>query len=221
MRQVRKMAQITRFALVGGCLSALVTLGCSSGPTRVLPPSIDADDAGAAAIQQYDSNGDGALSGAELDKVPGIKVPITFPKYDKDGDGSVTAAEIAERIREWQKSRRGIGQSFLCSVYLDGEPLEGAQVKFIPEAFLGGAVKAAVGISNRRGVVRVGIPQEELPDDLKGINGMQLGLFKVEITHPDFNIPAMYNTETTLGEECAHDRRIRSPNDVVFMITSQ
>ncbi len=219
MRQVREMAQITRFALVGGCLSALVTLGCSSGPTRVMPPSIDAGAAGAAAIEQYDSNGDGALSGGELDKVPGIKGQIA--KYDRDGDGSVTAEEITERIGEWQKSRVGIGQSFLCSVFLDGEPLEGAQVKFVPEAFLGGSVKAAVGTSNRRGVVRAGIPQEEMPDNLKGINGMQLGLFKVEITHPDYNIPARYNTETILGEECAHDRRIRSPTDVVFMVQSQ
>ena len=86
---------------------------------------------------------------------------------------------------------------------------------------MGGLVKAAVGTSNRRGVVHVGIPQEEMPDNLKGINGMQLGLFKVEITHPDYSIPARYNTETTLGEECAHDRRIRSPTDVVFMVQSQ
>ena len=220
MRQGKQMTQIRRFTVVCGCLSALVALGCPSGPSRVHPPGIDADAAGLAAIKQYDSNGDEALSGDELLKIPGIK-DEALPKYDKDGDGSVTAAEITERIIEWQESRVGLGQSFLCSVLLDGAPIEGAVVKFVPEDFLGTEVKAAVGTSNSRGVVHVGIPQEDLPEDLKGINGMQLGLFKVEITHPDHNIAAIYNTQTTLGEECAHDRRIRSPTDVVFMMISQ
>src|SRR5438309_11978253 len=79
--------------------------GCSRGPARTLAPEIDADAAAQQAIAMYDTNGDGAISGKELDKCPGIKDALEH--YDIKHDGKIMAAAIAARIREWQESKLG------------------------------------------------------------------------------------------------------------------
>ena len=223
MRQAKNVRQTVLLVVVGGCLSALITPGCSFGPSRVLPPEIDPSGAAAAAILEYDADGDGALSGTELDRVPAIKGKATLFKYDKDSDGTVTAAEISARIEEWKASMTGIGRPFQCTIMLDGKPLEGATVKFIPEAFLGPAVKGGSGKTSGRGTVRVRMSEADLPGDLKGVSGMQLGLFRVVVTHPTKTIASEFTdvSTTPLGEENAHDRRIRSPADVVLNVKSR
>ena len=37
---------------------------------------------------------------------------------------------------------------------------------------------------------------------MRGVYG---GTYKIEITHPNVQVPAKYNTSTTLGEEVARD----------------
>ena len=95
--------------------------------------------------------------------------------------------------------------SFNCSVNYDGKPLEGATVKFIPEPFMGGVVDEASGKTSPEGFAVIAIDQAKLPESQKGINGVRSGFYKVEITHPDKQIPARYNTATELGQEVAND----------------
>ena len=78
-------------------------------------------------------------------------------------------------------------------------------MKYVPEPFLGGAVEEATGVTDASGTAVLAIADEKLPSHLKGISGVRSGFYKVEITHPDKNIPAKYNTETTLGHEIASD----------------
>jgi hypothetical protein len=165
--------------------------GCSNQPARFIPPSIDPTAAGQAALELYDTNHDGAITGAELDQCPGIKSAL--PKYDAGG-GKVTAGSIAARIRQWQESKIGsMGLNVIVS--LDGQELEGATIMFDPEKFLGPDVLQAGGISGPHGMT---------PIRMKEKPGVQLGLYKVRVSKvvgDRETIPAKFNTATTLGIE--------------------
>jgi EF hand domain-containing protein len=181
-----------------------LTTGCNSGPARLQPPGIDADDAAAEALEMYDSDGDGLIAGAELTKANGLQAAMKT--LDTDGDGKVSALEIAARIRSWQASKAGIS-SILCYVTLDGKPLEGATVTFEPESFLGEEVQTAIGPTNFNGVAAPYIPKEKRPTpDMPP--GLQLGFYRVKVSkvvNGQETIPAKYNAETILGQQVAND----------------
>jgi hypothetical protein len=174
-------------------LFVLFFAGCSNQPERFIPPAIDPAAAGQAAIELYDTNHDGAISGAELDQCPGIKNAL--PKYDAGG-GKVTAESIASRIRQWQESKIGsMGLNVIVS--LDGQELEGATILLDPEKFLGAEVLQASGTSGPYGMT---------PIRMKEKTGVQIGLYKVRISKladGKETIPAKYNSATTLGIEVA------------------
>jgi hypothetical protein len=191
---------ISAIRVIRGFTSAFIAAitmflcGCG-GLSTVKPPDVNADEAAAAAIEAYDDDRDGSLSEAELKDLPAL----TIQSADKDSDGKVSADEIAARIRLWSEGETGIS-TFYCNVMLDGQVLAGAEVKLEPEPFLGDAVKPASGVTRPDGGI-LKIDPELLPEDLRMIRGVQPGLYKVRITHPSKNIPARYNTETTLGQE--------------------
>jgi hypothetical protein len=174
--------------------------GCSRGPSRIYPPSIDASAAGVKAMEMYDTNKDGKLSGAELDKCPALKAAMA--QIDTDGDGTITAAKITARIRAWQESKVGRTQ-LTCTVLRNGRPLAGADVKFVPEKFLGDSIKPAEGKTDQNGIATISIPTTDRSDP----PGVALGFYRVEITKAGENVPAQYNTNTTLGHEVSHDAR--------------
>jgi hypothetical protein len=149
---------------------------------------LNPSQAGEAAITQYDSDGDQKLSAAELKGCPGIDIA----KYDTDGDKHVGADEIRARLEAFLK--QGVSRlQFPCVVTLNRGPLSGATVRLVPESFFGGSIQAASGTTDGSGTATLGIED--------GIGGVGPGVYKVEITHPDQNISARYNTETTLGCE--------------------
>lgn len=180
-------------------LALIVMPGCSGKPGRLEPPSIP-DDAGQQAVTTYDANGNGAIDGDELAKVPALKA--TLKRVDANGDGQVSAEEINERINVWRKSRTAITRGE-ATVIRDGRPVSGAVVKLVPESFLGPAVKAAQGTTGPDGNCFLEIARN--PDE----SGVHLGYYRIEITHPapdgKEQIPARYNVETELGEEITSD----------------
>ena len=178
-------------------LLGLSLWGCSDGPDRVHPPSIDANSAGLAAVSQYDANGDGKIGGEELKDAPSLRAAIG--NLDTDGDGAVSAAEVTARVQAWQESRVGLTPA-RCQITFQGQPLAGATVTFEPEEFLGDAIKACVGKTNKQGSTRLSIPNTK-----EGLPGGAPGLYRVKITSAHTKIPAKYNTETTLGAELAND----------------
>jgi hypothetical protein len=174
----------------------------SRGPKRVYPPAIDAKKAGTKAIELFDKNKDGKLSGDELDKCPGLKAAMA--QVDPDGKGEVTADMITARIVAWQNTKLG-RMSLRCSVMHNGEPLPGANVKFVPEPFLGLDQKkyTATGKTDDNGNAMLSLPSlgpAELP-------GVPPGFYRVEVTKEKMKIPAKYNKETTLGQEVALDAK--------------
>lgn len=203
------------------CLLATLAaaLGCSSGPSRVQPPSIDADDAASAAMELYDKDGDGAIAGSELDAASGIKSAMTT--IDGDKDGKVTAEEIAARVEAWQATSFGV-MSMQCSFTMDGKPLDGAAITFDPEPFLGDEILAAVDVTSPGGICQPSIPKDKRPSkDMPA--GFQLGLYRVRVSKKvDGNetIPAKYNTETILGQQIAIDDPAVISQKVRFELTS-
>lgn len=180
-------------------LTLLTLLGCSGRPARIMPPDINAVQAGKDAIAEYDKNGNGAVDGAELAAVPAFTAAMK--ELDKNSDNQISADEITERINAWKASKIGI-MSLFVRVMLDGKPLKNATVEFIPEKFLGPAVKPAKGVTGDDGSVACRVDDPSLD---KRIAGAQCGFYKVVITGGDKTVPSKYNTSTTLGAEVAQD----------------
>ena len=161
-------------------------------PPRVVP---DAPDAAAAskAMELYDTNHDGFLDAKELEQVPGLKAAMK--QVDTNHDGKITEQEIADRIKFWSDLRMG-RMSVNCRVMHNGKPLAGAKVVFAPEKFLGDNCNRA----------RERLPPWVLPRSTPyardpTVHGLSPGFYRVEITKEGENIPAKYNTATTLGAE--------------------
>jgi hypothetical protein len=114
----------------------------------------------------------------------------------------VSATQIVARIKMWQKSKLG-RMSLRCSVMQDGQPLAGANVKFVPERFLGDNMPEASGKTDENGNAMLSVPPET-PTDLPGVPP---GFYRVEITKPGVDIPPQYNTKTVLGQEVALDAK--------------
>ena len=195
----------------------LLIAGCvGGGPAVVEVPDVDPEEAAAEALDIYDKDGDGALAGAELEQVPAIQSSLN--QYDKDGDQRVSQAELAQRIDAFYTA--GLGLSPVDAVVkLDRVPLDGATVRLEPEPFLGDAVKPAEGVTDRAGMARIAVPDELLPEEQRGLNAMQVGIYKVRITHPSRKIPAKYNEQTTLGFEL--DPKNVSATTPTFDLTSR
>jgi hypothetical protein len=166
--------------------------------TRLMPPLIDAKAAGAKAIEMFDANKDGKLSGKELDKCPGLKAALA--EVDPNGQGEITADMIAKRIQAWIDTKLGRA-SVACTVLHNGKPMDGASVRFVPEKFLGKNMTVGSGKTDKNGVAMISI-EISGPQDLPGVAP---GLYRVEITKDGEKIPAKYNTKTTLGQEIAMD----------------
>src|SRR6476646_2596949 len=124
------------------------TISCQRGPGRATQPSINPSSAGKLAMEEYDTNHDGKVSGDELEKAPGLKAAL--PRLDTDGDGAVSADEVAARVNAWKEMKDGM-TSVACHVTLDGQPLADAKVTLEPESFLGDEIKTAFATTSKFG----------------------------------------------------------------------
>jgi len=175
-----------------------------------------ASNAGSQAIAKYDANKDGVLDYKELNGAPGLQAAVATikklakPRHPPPSESellgaTITAAEIDARIREWKA--RGTGRiRVLCRVMKAtrggvSEPLANAEVKFVPEDFLGPGLPAGTGTTDRTGMALILQPKQGEGDTAPG---MSPGFYRVEITKGT-EIPAKYNTETILGQEVAAD----------------
>lgn len=190
-----------RGALLAPLCCGLLALGCG-GVASIPLPQVSPTKAAAAAIEQYDEDGDGALSAAEIESCPGLQAAAAL--YDQDSDERVTSEEIESRIRGWMEAKIAI-VSLTCKLTLNGRPLAGAEVKLVPEDYLGGGVTPAIGKTSRRGTAVVSIPESVLPASAKSFRGVNYGTYRVEVTHPDAEIPEAYQGQSILGIEVAPD----------------
>jgi hypothetical protein len=178
------------FAGIG--LLIVSTAGCDRVP-RIKQPAMNAAHVAKAALAMYDSNGDGKISGDELNKCP----PLKAGRRDLDPKGEgITAKTIEDLVTHWKETKIG-RVPFKCSVTHNKKPLADAIVKFVPEAFLGTDFQAAFGKTDAKGIADVSIPNVTP-------TGLALGFYRVEITKDGETIPPKFNAETMLGVSLTH-----------------
>ena len=184
--------------IVWMAVAALAVLTGCSGNSDIDVPEFDPEVAAEAVLAQYDTDNDGLLSTREQARCPGIRKNLKH--YDQNGDKVLDKREIIERLQYLRSFKVGLTR-VMARVQLSGRPLAGAKVRFKPESYFNGAILPAEGTTNARGLARMSIPGELLPEDQRGIRGMHFGTYKVLITHPQKELPSKYNTETELGYE--------------------
>ena len=176
-------------AVVGMALA-----GCSRGPARYVPPSVNAN-AGTSAVEKYDADGNGKLSNEELSASPALKSAIS--QMDKDGDAQLAPSEIDARVDEWRESKVAL-TSVMVTVRLDGRPLSEAEVAFVPESFMGDKTETAKGKTDNRGMTRL-----RISDQPEG-RGVRPGFYKIQISKlkdGKESLPKKYVEGTELGIE--------------------
>jgi hypothetical protein len=193
----------TRNAMISGFSAAIfVTLalgGCAKG-VKSFAPVVDPEEAAEAAVKQYDTNKDGILSGRELEGAASLN--SNLEKIDQNGDRALTVDEIAARIRYLQSAKQIYSRTPIrCTVFRNKELLADAEVRLVPERFLGPNVKAAKGKASFNGVAVLYTENPE-PGEPRGVAP---GFYKVEITKAGEKIPPKYNTNTILGIDTSMD----------------
>ena len=197
------MRSVCLTLLVLSAVLVLTQSGCLNMPGRIVAPSIDADAAGQEAMKLYDTNHDGKISGAEFDKVPSLGSAQAMVNFKSTKEKGITAADITARIKAWQQTKIGRVGGVAAQITRNGKPLSGADVKFVPEKFLGENLPECKGTTGPEGSAQISLPVNG-PDDPSGVPP---GYYRVEVTMPDGSIPAKYNTQTVLGEEICPDVR--------------
>jgi len=201
------------------CVVSVTLASCNSRPARIEQPYINASAAGDEAMEMYDTNGDGFVAGDELAKAPGLNA--ARKTIDANGDGRISADEVAARVQVWQEEKAAL-TNIRCVVQLDGRPLEGAEVVFEPEGFLGDEIETARGKVGARGSASISIPKAERPTP-QTPPGLRLGLYKVRISKVVGGkeiVPARYNAETTLGQEVSLSTQASTRNGVQLDLKS-
>lgn len=166
-------------ALSGLLTSAFVLVfvtvsGCARSPSRVELPGFPAG-AGAAALEEYDTNKDGKISGAELAKAASLKAALE--QLDVNSDKAITADEIDGRIAQWRQQKVAL-MPVACKVLVNGSPAVNATVTFQPETFLGGTLYPATGVTDEEGIASVKLAPEHVSDP-KFAAFLPPGLYKI------------------------------------------
>ena len=214
-KNIKQLHSLARRACVVACL--LLILGCSSRLPTLKPPKFDPESASAAAMEQYDENGDGKIDKDELKLAPGIN--SSKEEIDGNNDGAITADELATLIQErWLDAKGGI-MRVAVEVSYRGRPLHGATITLEPEPFLADVLKGASGETDDNGYAPLAMAPEDMPH--KNVrSGAAPGLYLVRISKEvdgEELLPAKYNTATTLGMEVAM-RASYSPGPCVFKL---
>jgi hypothetical protein len=175
-------------------LACTVSIGCSGNAVRLAAPSVDRG-AARAAIEMYDTNRDGAIADEELDNCPAIAAART--RVDLNADGRITADEIEHRIDAWRQSRIAL-MPVIVSVRTNGRRIEEAQVKFVPESWLGTEIRTATGTTDSDGMANMSVTPQ---NNQTGVNP---GFYRIEVSKQQNGkelIASVNNSQTRLGVE--------------------
>ena len=187
-------------------IAPLRLIGCSSRPSAIAPPDIEPGELAAAAIKQYDKNGDAVIDNKELEAAPSIR--FSLDRIDANGDNKILSEEISQFAQKhWVDTPVGIVR-VQCVVNVKGRPLDGATVTLEPEAFMQGVVSSATGVT-RGGTAALDVSDATRPHP--NAHGVQSGLYLVRVSkvvNGKETIPPKYNAQTVLGCEVARARAI-------------
>ena len=180
-------------------VASIVAIGCTNVDTPVEIPTYDASKITEEAFALADADKDKTIDSEEIQPFPGLAAGGS--RVDPNGDGSVSQEELISRIKFYNDDQIALVD---CNVriILDGHPLEGATVTFVPEPFMGPTIQEASAVTDQDGFCYPGVDGVEL-------TGIQSGMYRVEVSKVDDRgqevVPEQYNTKTTLGQEVATD----------------
>ena len=147
-------------------------------------------------MERFDSNGDQIIGQAEWANSPSLA--SAFADFDSDGDGKIAASDVTGRLLRLSMSDKPLAE-VECHVQQEGSPLAGASVRFKPMLAKPAPNWAGEGVTNAQGLAMISLPVDAIPTELQGAKGIPPGVYLVEITHPERQIPARYNSATELG----------------------
>lgn len=190
---MRKQTSLTVLICLFGSL--LFLMGCSGEEGPAFPKvKVDPAEVAANVVAEFDKDGDGEISISELKKSDGLLMLTTGDsqlmqqyRLDSDASGNVSEEEFTKKFTECFADSR---QGYSCHVDYRGDPLEGATVTLVPEAFMGDIPEAS-GVTDRSGNCSVTSPD--------GLDGAVPGIYTLTITHPDKKIPAKYNENSKIS----------------------
>ena len=175
-------------------LALPLLVGCSRGPARIDAPAWEPDAITARAFELLDVDGNGVLDERELDAAPGLKSALWH--LDEDGDQGISNAELRERFMLYQQLGTGL-IALPVRITYRGQPLPGAQVRFIPEDFLEGVIEPAAGTTDRDGLVT---PTTRGFEDFPGL---RIGFYRVEVESPHLKKAKAIEAAASLGLEAS------------------
>jgi hypothetical protein len=193
-------------------LLTVVISGCYSQPGVIESVEIDIARVCEALVKEHDGDRNGMLSEEELAAEPPLDICIK--RMDKDGDRTVSQAELQGHFEKVFDPRTGMIGA-MCRVTNNGRPLPGALVHFIPADFLQldrSVMPIASGITSTQGVAQMEIHPDYIPAGMPKLRGLvRPGFYVVEVTREGMEIPAQYNTKTTLGVEVSAETNVAGP----------
>ncbi|MCA9260926.1 MAG: hypothetical protein KDA61_17045 [Planctomycetales bacterium] len=158
--------------------AALASIGCDSGAaTQGAMGSVDVPAAVGRAMELYDSDSDGVLSAAELEKAPSLNYVASA------GSGSLTRDQLTETLAALFGATSTGPEGYSCVIVSRGRPLSSAQVTFKPAEFLAGSLPEAKGTTDASGRADMSVASEQLPEASRGYPVVYPGLYQIVVEH--------------------------------------
>jgi len=183
-------------------VSLLGWAGCSRGPAAIPPVNVDVDRVVEQLLSEYDKDQSGGLSPEELSVSPPLAQSLSGFRQDQDDE--ISAQRLTKELHRIFDPQSAL-VSASCVVKRNGQPLSGAEVRFVPLPVLQDELPVGSGATDSDGTAMISPPREELPAEAPNVPLMPPGLYLVEITHPTVTIPEKYNSKTILGKEVSSE----------------
>ncbi|WP_425396999.1 hypothetical protein [Aeoliella sp.] len=167
-------------------LTLLIVLpGCGGNDIGISVPDYNPPSFAQAVVAAADADSSASLSKQEAASLPGIA--SRWDRYDTDGDGALTIEEIEQRAQKWVDRDVAIGVVGF-KVMHQGRQISQVSVQLVPEEVHNGAILPGMGESQEHRDGYFHIPNDLKGEKWKDRRGIQLGLYRVEVSHPKLDL---------------------------------
>jgi hypothetical protein len=168
-------------------------IGCTGRKARVGIGLGEPAETTKAMFQALDNNSDGSIQGDELGGCPGLAASLGA--WDTDGNKGVSTAEAQQQFEKWKAMRVGAINAS-TTLNLNGNPLRGAKVEWVPESWMGSNFPTATSTTDPSGRAIAKVAASGDRDASLG-DGLPPGFYRLVITHPE--VPEKYRVNSQAG----------------------